>query len=86
MITGHTHLHGTSDFFWLSGHSSDYVTNLLSARTPISLSVGLLQALVPHSVYISRIAPSQVQNPALALFKLHLVGDCLLIQFISISL
>lgn len=35
----------------------------------------VLQPLIPQSVQIFRIAPSQVQSPAFALVKLRVVGD-----------
>ena len=50
------------------------VFSLLSTRTPKSISE--LQPLIPQFVCIARVAPSQVQNPALALVKCHNVSDC----------
>lgn len=54
--------------------------------TCIQLSVGqnpqvpfcgaALQPLVPQSVQIARVAPSQVHNLALVLVELHVVDDC----------
>lgn len=50
-------------------------------------SVGLLYNLSsPESIQISRIAPSQVQNPALALIKLHVVHAYPVFQFVKLSL
>lgn len=42
-----------------------------------------LQSLVPQSIHISRFAPSQAQNPAPPLVKLHTVGSCPVPSFIS---
>ena len=60
--------------------------NLQLGRTPRSLSVGLIFSVLVLSLYMLRAAPSQVQNPALALVKLHAVGDCPALCFVKISL
>lgn len=50
--------------------------NFPSTRTPRSLSAAAVQPLIPQSIHTTRIAPFQVQNLALALVKLHTLGDC----------
>jgi len=42
--------------------------------------------LVAQSVRIGRVAPLQVQAPALALVKLHAAGDCPALQSVQIPL
>ncbi|KAJ7414310.1 hypothetical protein WISP_85052 [Willisornis vidua] len=44
------------------------------------------QPPVLQSVRTSRLAPSQVQNLALPLVELHMVGDCPALQFVKVSL
>lgn len=46
----------------------------------------VLQPLISQDVVISKTASSQVQNPRLALIKLHIVSDCPALQFVKISL
>ena len=43
---------------------------------PIPFHGAALQSVVTHSVRVAGDAPFQVQNSALALVKLHVVGDC----------
>ena len=50
--------------------------NPTSARTPTSLSRAASQPFVPQSVDKDRVVPSKMQNLALALAKIHAVGDC----------
>lgn len=50
--------------------------SLPSTRSPRSLSIAALQPLLPQSVHTARAAPSQEQNPGLALVEFHMVGDC----------
>ncbi|XP_050565909.1 uncharacterized protein LOC126913259 [Cygnus atratus] len=52
----------------------------------IPLCRAALQRLVAQSVCIARVAPSQVQDPALAFVKLHVVGDRPVLQSVQISL
>ena len=42
----------------------------------ISFSGATLQHLISQTVHIARVVPTQLQNPALALVKLHVIGDC----------
>jgi len=42
----------------------------------ISFSWAALQHLIPQSVCIAGITPSQVQNLVFSLPKIHAVGDC----------
>ncbi|KAJ7413513.1 hypothetical protein BTVI_42998 [Pitangus sulphuratus] len=44
------------------------------------------QHLIPQSVCTSEVASSQVQNSALSLVELHMVGDCPALQFVEVSL
>lgn len=44
------------------------------------------QLPIPPRVCISRVAPSQVRNPALALVKPHVAGDHPVLEFVEISL
>lgn len=44
------------------------------------------QLPIPPHVCISRVAPSQVHNPALALVKPHVAGDHPVLEFVEISL
>lgn len=44
--------------------------------TQIPFSRVAIQSVIPQTVHIARAVPLQVQNPALALLKLHALGDC----------
>lgn len=57
-----------------------------SITTARSLSAGLLSSLIPQSVCTSRVAPSPVQNPALAPPKLHRAGARPALWFVCASL
>ena len=52
----------------------------------IPLCRAALQRLIAQSVRTARVAPSQVQDPALALVKLDAVGDHPALQSVQISL
>lgn len=61
----------------LPGYLSTLLTRVQLAvdqETQIPFSRAALRHLISQSVY--RVASSQVQYPALALVKLHMVGDC----------
>lgn len=45
-------------------------------QDPRSLPTAALYPLAPQSIHTSRVALSQVQNPALALAEFHMLGDC----------
>jgi len=49
---------------------------VINKNTQIPFHVATPQPLVPQSVQMSRAAVSQVQNPALALLKLHVGDNC----------
>ncbi|KAJ7410396.1 hypothetical protein BTVI_53560 [Pitangus sulphuratus] len=53
-------------------------------QVPFHSSV--LQPLAPQAIHTARVALSQVQNPALVLVKLHMVGDCPVFSFVKVSL
>jgi len=52
----------------------------------IPLCGAAFQRLITQSVRIARVAPSQVQDPAFALVKLRVVGDCPALPSVQISL
>lgn len=64
-------LHGTS-----FGTLFTHVQFAINQNPQIPFFGVALQTLVPQSGHISKVALSQVQNPALALITLHSIGDC----------
>lgn len=57
--------------FGSQGTLLTHIQLAIHQKPQIPFWVAVLQPLIPHSVYITRNALSQVQNLALALVKLH---------------
>lgn len=63
--------------FGCQGHTADSDLSRRQSEPPDLFHGAILQPLITKSVHTSRITPTQMQNPAFVLVKLHVAGDFL---------
>lgn len=72
--------------FWLPRHNADTDSVCHQAELQMLIWRTMLQPFILQSVHRSAIALFLALNPALALLKLYVIGDCPALEFAKISL